>query len=330
MNKKISIGILLCVLITILISTSIINSKSFDNNFIYNGYSEEFVFDDNNYIFTKDISPKIINKSNSNVYNFNLDVFSNEQITPMYSDGENTFFLSLNSNNSSYKIGYYDSKFNVHYLIGSANDYDNIGNNLFDKMFSKNDYLSMTEDHFNTPTQFVVVDKNIYLYCPGGVFKYNILTKIKTPIFKDKTCETSFSYSNGYIYFQDSTYKLYAYNISANKLECLDSITPYNFCVNKNGILFSDLNNQMKLSFYDFKTAAISVINNKETQAFDIDENNIFFYYNGDYYKSDLKGNNEKVLSQGPYCAALTKGVNDLYISFDSNDGIKTEVLSLK
>lgn len=330
MNKKVLIGTLFCVLLTILISTSTINTKSFNKDFVYNGYSEEFVFDNTSYVFTKDINPKIINKSNNKIYNFNLDVFSNEQITPMYSDGKNTFFLSSNSENSSYKIGYYDSKFNVHYLIGNKNDYVNIGNNLFDKIFSKNDYLTMTEDYFNTPTQFVVVGKNIYLYCPGGVFKYNISTHIKMPIFKEKTCETSFSYSNGYIYFQDSTYKLYAYNISTNKLECVDSITPYNFCVNKNGILFSDLNNQMKLSFYDFYTSNINIINNKETYAFDIDENNIFFYQNGKYYKSDFTGNNVTFINSGAYCSALKKGTNNLYISFDSNESIKIEEITIK
>ena len=64
MNKKrMIIGVCSSIVFILVITAGInlITCKSFDYDYIYNGYSEEFVTDDSRYVYTKNLEPKIIN-----------------------------------------------------------------------------------------------------------------------------------------------------------------------------------------------------------------------------------------------------------------------------
>lgn len=329
MNKKrMIIGVCSSIVFILVITAGInlITCKSFDYDYIYNGYSEEFVTDDSRYVYTKNLEPKIINKKSGEGYAFNLDLFSDESKTPMYSDGKNIFFM-IDDGVSEYKICYYDKNFNIHYLIGKKENNQLLANSGLGDIFYSDTYLEIHEDYLNTPTQFIVVGRNVFLYCPGGIYKYNLFSHIKTKIFDEKTGETSFSYANGFIYFQDDLYNFYAYDIKNDVLMDDFNINPYCFCVNNKGIVYSDLNNQMYLTFYDFNTKENSVICNKEIPAFDLDDKAIYYAIKGKYYKSDFTGERQFLLGKNKLCSYLNKGVDELYIAYDFCDNVKIEKL---
>jgi|GEM_PF-6223853 len=313
MKKKIIIIIgIIAILICGIFSIRFIKTTKLNSDFVYNGYSDEFVCDDERYVYTKNLSPKII--SNNQSVNFDIEMFSESSKRPMYSDGMNVYFSTDNNG-----IYYYDQYFNIHCLIPDENKHDN---NFLDDLFSNNNFIEMQEDYLNTATQFVVNGRYIYLYCPGGVFRYDLITHLKSNIYDGRTGETSFSYSNNKIFFQDELYNLYLYDTSKNKLNRLD-IQPYSFCVNNSGILFSDLKNNMYLSFYSFETQNIHIINKKDIFAYDLDDEAIYYSIDGKYYKSDFTGINQILLCKNDSCSIMKKGIDCIYIIYDSDGDVE-------
>lgn len=112
MKKKLVIipCVIAVVLICSVLSVRFIKTTKINNDFIYNGYSSEFVFDDERYTYTKNLSPKITDKNKS--VNFDIEMFSEKSKHPMYSDGMNVYFLTDNDG-----IYYYDENFNIHCLM---------------------------------------------------------------------------------------------------------------------------------------------------------------------------------------------------------------------
>lgn len=313
MKKKLVIipCVIAVVLICSVLSVRFIKTTKINNDFIYNGYSSEFVFDDERYTYTKNLSPKITDKNKS--VNFDIEMFSEKSKHPMYSDGMNVYFLTDNDG-----IYYYDENFNIHCLMPEKKEQVE---GAFSDLFSNKSYIEIHDDYLNTATQFVVKGRYIYLYCPGGVFRYDLITHFKSKIYDGKTCETSFSYSDNKIYFQDELFNLYYYDTVETKLNKLD-IQPYSFCVNSEGILFADLENNMWLSFYDFASQSICVINKKEITAYDVDDGRIYYSFEGKYYVSDFMGENQKLLCKDDNCSIMKKGRDCIYIIYDSNGDI--------
>lgn len=313
MRKKIIIipCIIAVVLLCSVLSVRYIKTTKFNSDFVYNGYNSEFVCDDERYVFTKNLSPKIISKNQS--IDFDIEMFSENTKRPMYSDGMNVYFLTDNNG-----IYYYDQYFNIHCLISDKKTHND---SFFNDLFSNNNFVETHEDYLNSATQFVVSGRYVYLYCPGGVLRYDLITHLKSTIYEERTGETSFSYSNNKIYFQDEVYNLYYYDTVENELIKLD-IQPYSFCVNNRGILFSDLENNMCLSFYDFVSQGIYVINQKEITAYDLDKEAIYYSIGGEYYQSDFTGKNQKLLGKDDNCTIMKKGIDCIYIIYDSDGDV--------
>lgn len=321
MKKKsiITVGIVIAVFVCSTLLIRLIKITGISSDYIYNGYSSEFIFDDEKYAYTKNLAPKIINKNES--VDFDIEMFSKSSKKPMYSDGTNVYFLTDDNG-----IYYYDQKFNMHCLISNKKILDT---SFLGDWFSNDGFIEMQDDYLNSATQFVVVGTYIYLYCPGGVFRYNLITHFKSTIYDGKTGETSFSYSDYKIYFQDELYNLYCYDTEKNEFIELD-IKPYSFCVNNKGILFSDLENDMYLTYYDFEKNRKYIIRNNETIAYDLDEDMIYYSVEGEYYKSELTGKGKVMLCKDKNSSILKKGVNCLYIVYDYNGDVKVDSIDLK
>lgn len=322
MRKKFII-ISMCLIIGI-VAFGFISTPTFNDDYIYNGNSNMFVFDDEKYTYIV-ADEMIINKSTKEKFNFNIDVFNSDKQRPIYSDGINIFYIT--EDDTGYSLNYYDRSFNSHILLNSKHK-SKLSNEYIESFFSKDAYLEMAEDHKTHPNQFVVLGRNVYICCNGGIFRYNLITKSKTKIVDLEIGNYNFSYSNGKLYFTDSLYNVYSYNINSKELNDL-TLSAFEIRVNNNGILFADLNNNMALSFYNFETKKVCELVSKEISAWDLDDEYAYYIDNGIYYKIDLKGNNKAIIHKGKSAPIFRAGVNKYYIGYDGSDSVVIEEVSI-
>lgn len=293
-----------------------------NTEYVYNGFTDEFLTENDNFIFTKTEPMQIIHKATGNVYDLDLNIFSKDIEKPCFYDGKNTYFIEKNIEGTEvgYSIVCYDSHFNKKMISKEVfykqNHKEMLGlivqNGISGKAMLQN----------ITPSQIVAYRDKIYLYENDRIVEKS--RQGSKNIYEGKTASNSFSYCDGRLYFCANDFSLYVYNIEKETLDKIEEVVPYNFVVCTEGIIFSDLENDGRLSIYDEESKKKTVISQLEVGGYDVDGNELYFVTcDGEYCVYDIYKRTIRILCIDEFSSTINKisGKNEIYIATDGISG---------
>ncbi|MEG1567438.1 MAG: hypothetical protein RR313_07220 [Anaerovoracaceae bacterium] len=296
-----------------------------DKEYIYNGYSEEWVSESDDFIFVKNINPQIIDKKSGKSLDFDLNPYGkNDNIMPLFSENKRVYYIENNYKNNivGYRIGYYDEKFNKKIIMKKT-----LHTEEFEQLFgliktSNMNYGQMIDNQ--SPSQSIIYKNKLYLYGTNKILQYDLITNRSIEIYSGWLGGTSFSYYKGKLYFITEDFQLTYYDIEKKKLAKIKDVKAYDFIVTTQGIIYSDINNRCNLNFVDFASHKKTNITTKKVKGYDFEDGKLFYVTgNGNYYQYDITTHRTKVLLKGRRVGIFNKikGENKFYVGADGEDG---------
>lgn len=262
--------------------------------YIYNGASADWVTYDEKYIYSNIQSPtQIVDIQTGKSCDFIRDPFFNidENFNPVkyaFSDISNIYYLydidngieiikrsnkTMEEKTIYKKIFYSQPKeiFLGAFKTSGANAGDIIGKDIVNR--------------------FAVFENVLFVFFNDSILTVDLYTH-KEKTFKTALLNGNYSYYNGILYFIDTNYNIYAYDIQSGELQKIPNYKAQLLMIMPTGIYFSDANDFGRMHKINFSFEDETVITQNAVCAMD---------YSGEYiyYLSDNSSDIYKIKSDG-------------------------------